>query len=68
MHTLAHVGEGHRMPLDHFLAQSAQGPKVPEASSARRGLLRSGDPQDGLIGPGFEIYVKIIYSEQILTS
>ena len=43
-------------------------PKVTEASSARRGLLWSGDPLDGPIGPGFEIYLKIIYSEQLFTS
>ena len=68
MFAYAHVGDGHRMPLEHFLAWSIQGPKVPEALTAWRGLLRSGDHQDGQIGLGFEIYVKIICSKQILTS
>ena len=63
----AHVGDGHRMPLEHFLAWSIQGPKVPEALTAREGQLITKQYQLFQIIPAIFFYVKTIYSEQFLT-
>ena len=63
----AHVGDGHRMHLENFLAWSIQGPKVPEALTAREVQLITKQFQLFQIMPVIFFYVKIIYTEQFLT-
>ena len=68
LHMYAHLGMDLKITPDHIPGQSGQPPKVPEALFVRGGQCWSADYHKCSTSPEMYFYVKIGYSEQLLTS